>query len=139
IRKRGPGGTVVISKNLRRTVVEYVDSGGLFRDLAAMVAYPTVSTDPGARASLTAYLDNVLTPALSDLGCSVTVYANPDPAGGPFLVGRRVESPELPTVLCYGHADVVDGHVGRWTGNRDPWTLTTDGDRWYGRGTADSK
>jgi acetylornithine deacetylase/succinyl-diaminopimelate desuccinylase-like protein len=116
----------------------YVDSGAFFTELAAMVGYPTESRR-NDRVALKAYLDEILTPALTALGCSVTGYANPDPSGGPFLVGTRVESPELPTVLCYGHADVVDGQAGRWSEGRDPWTLTADGDRYYGRGAADNK
>lgn len=117
----------------------YLDSGAFFADLATMVAHPTVSGDLDGRVAIEAYLDEVLVPALRDLGCSVATYANPDPAGGPFLVGTRVESPDLPTVLCYGHADVVNGQAGRWSEHRDPWTLSADGDRWYGRGSADNK
>ncbi|WP_410669546.1 M20 family metallopeptidase [Amycolatopsis sp. cmx-4-68] len=116
----------------------HVDSGAFFAELAALVAYPTVSDAPEGRAAIQAYLGEVLTPALTALGCEVTQHANPDPAGGPFLVGTRVESPGLPTLLCYGHADVV-GEAGQWGDGRDPWTLTADGDRWYGRGTADNK
>jgi acetylornithine deacetylase/succinyl-diaminopimelate desuccinylase-like protein len=116
----------------------HVDSGAFFAELAALVAYPTVSDAPEGRVAIQAYLDEVLTPALTALGCEVTRHANPDPAGGPFLVGTRVESPELPTLLCYGHADVV-GEAGSWGEGRSPWTLTADGDRWYGRGTADNK
>ncbi|GLY35190.1 hypothetical protein Amsp01_012140 [Amycolatopsis sp. NBRC 101858] len=116
----------------------HVDSGAFFTELARLVAYPTVSDAPEGRAAIQAYLDEVLTPALTALGCDVTQHPNPDPAGGPFLVGVRVESPELPTLLCYGHADVV-GEAGQWRDGLDPWTLTADGDRWYGRGTADNK
>jgi acetylornithine deacetylase/succinyl-diaminopimelate desuccinylase-like protein len=116
----------------------HVDSGAFFAELARLVAYPTVSDAPEGRKAIQAYLDEVLTPALTGLGCDVTQHPNPDPAGGPFLVGVRVESPDLPTLLCYGHADVV-GEAGRWSEGRDPWTLTADGDRWYGRGTADNK
>ncbi len=118
---------------------EHVDSGAFFAELAELVRYPTVSDRPDGRVAIKAYLDEVLTPALTGLGCSVRRYPNPDPAGGPFLVGTRIESPELPTVLCYGHADVVTGHEGRWSEGRDPWTLTADGERWYGRGSADNK
>ncbi|MEV5719478.1 M20 family metallopeptidase [Amycolatopsis mediterranei] len=116
----------------------HVDSGALFADLAGLVAYPTVSDHPEGRAAIQAYLDEILTPALTALGCDVTQHANPDPAGGPFLVGVRTEAAGLPTLLCYGHADVV-GEAGRWGDGRDPWTLTAEGDRWYGRGTADNK
>ncbi|MFI7125309.1 M20 family metallopeptidase [Nonomuraea sp. NPDC050153] len=129
----------MIPANLVEQAEEYVDSGAFFTDLAAMVSYPTESARPESRVAVKAYLDEVLTPALVDLGCSVTEYPNPDTSGGPFLVGTRVESPSLPTLLCYGHADVVDGHAGRWSSGRDPWTLTADGDRWYGRGSADNK
>ncbi|WP_103355524.1 M20 family metallopeptidase [Amycolatopsis sp. CA-128772] len=116
----------------------HVDSGALFTELARLVAHPTVSDAPEGRAVIQAYLDEVLTPALTGLGCAVTQHANPDPAGGPFLVGVRTEGPDLPTLLCYGHADVV-GEAGPWSDGRSPWTLTADGDRWYGRGTADNK
>lgn len=115
----------------------HVDSGALFTELARLVAYPTVSDAPEGRAAIQAYLAEVLTPALTGLGCAVTQHANPDPAGGPFLVGVRTEE-DLPTLLCYGHADVV-GEAGQWRDGLDPWTLTADGDRWYGRGTADNK
>ncbi|NBH11029.1 M20 family metallopeptidase [Amycolatopsis sp. SID8362] len=116
----------------------HVDSGALFTELARLVAYPTVSDALEGRAAVQAYLDEVLTPALTGLGCEVTQHANPDPAGGPFLVGVRTEGEDLPTLLCYGHADVV-GEAGQWRDGLDPWTLTADGDRWYGRGTADNK
>jgi acetylornithine deacetylase/succinyl-diaminopimelate desuccinylase-like protein len=127
----------VIPEKLVRKAEAYATSGAFFDELAAMVAYPTESSRPERGVAVKAYLDEVLTPALLGLGCSVTEAENP--SGGPFLVGRRVEDPELPTVLCYGHADVVDGHAGQWSEGRDPWTLTADGDRWYGRGSADNK
>lgn len=129
----------MIPAHLVRAAEEYVDSGACFTELARLVAYPTESDSSEGCVAIKAYLDEVVGPGLSALGCSVAEYANPDPAGGPFLVGTRVESPAFPTVLCYGHADVVDGHSGRWSDGRDPWTLTADGDRWYGRGAADNK
>jgi acetylornithine deacetylase/succinyl-diaminopimelate desuccinylase-like protein len=39
----------------------------------------------------------------------------------------------------YGHGDVVDGMVGEWRDNLDPWRTTIAGNRVYGRGTADNK
>ncbi|WP_217712307.1 M20 family metallopeptidase [Streptomyces sp. NA02950] len=129
----------MIPEKLVQRAQEYVHSGAFFADLSAMVAHRTESSRPHGRIAVRAYLDEVLVPALTDLGCSVAEYANPDSSGPPFLVGTRLESPELPTLLCYGHADVVDGHAGRWSEGRDPWTLTANGDRWYGRGAADNK
>ena len=124
---------------LLRKAQEFVDSGAFFTELGAMVAYRTESSRPESSVAVTAYLDEVLAPALVGLGCDVRSYDNADPRGGPFLVGRRLESPELPTLLCYGHADVVEGQEGSWGEGRDPWTLTADGERWYGRGAADNK
>jgi acetylornithine deacetylase/succinyl-diaminopimelate desuccinylase-like protein len=34
---------------------------------------------------------------------------------------------------------VVRGLEGQWRQGLDPWTLTVEGERWYGRGTADNK
>lgn len=130
---------MVIPAELVSKAQEHVDSGAFFTELAELVRYPTVSDHPAGRVAIKAYLDDALTPALTALGCEVATFPNPDPAGGHFLIGTRIESPELPTVLCYGHADVVDGHEGRWSDGRDPWTLTADGERWYGRGSADNK
>ena len=46
---------------------------------------------------------------------------------------------DLPTVLVYGHGDVVRGYAAQWRAPLDPWSLIVEGDRWYGRGTADNK
>src|SRR3954469_16386632 len=85
----------------------HVDSGAFFTELARLIAYPTVSDGPEGRAAIQAYLGAVLTPALTGLGCEVAPDPTPAPAGGRFLVGVGVEAPALPTLLCYGHADVV--------------------------------
>ena len=42
-------------------------------------------------------------------------------------------------MLTYGHGDVVLGYDAQWRAGLSPWTLTSEGDRWYGRGTADNK
>ena len=124
---------------IREQARRHVDSGAFVTELAAMVAHPTVSSDPDRTEAVRTYLKEVLRPALEDLGCAVDVHENPVPRGGPIIIGRRVESPDLPTVLCYGHADVTPGQEGRWSAGLDPWTLTVRGERWYGRGAADNK
>ncbi|SVE60045.1 uncharacterized protein METZ01_LOCUS512899, partial [marine metagenome] len=58
---------------------------------------------------------------------------------GPVLLAHRHESDDLPTILGYGHGDVVRGQEGQWAEDRDPWTLERDGEKVYGRGTADNK
>src|ERR1022692_4389585 len=42
-------------------------------------------------------------------------------------------------MLTYGHADVVLAEAHRWRAGLDPWRVTVEQDRWYGRGTADNK
>lgn len=85
------------------------------------------------------YLEREMVPAAHRLGAEARVLDNPDPGGGPLLIARRDEDPSLPTVLTYGHADVVLGEEHRWRAGLDPWLVTIEGDRWYGRGTADNK
>ena len=121
------------------TIETWFDEGGFFEELARRVAIPTESPNPDRRADLYRYLDDELTPALEALGFSCAVHPNPEPTAGPFLVARRIEDPALHTVFSYGHADVVLGYDDQWRDGLDPWTLTVDGDRWYGRGTADNK
>ncbi|MDP1532284.1 MAG: M20 family metallopeptidase, partial [Rubrivivax sp.] len=43
------------------------------------------------------------------------------------------------TVLMYGHGDVIRGQDKSWTKGQGPWLLAADGDKLYGRGTADNK
>ena len=117
----------------------WFDTGGLFAALARRVAIPTESPNPDRRDELHRYLTAELTPDLEAMGFVCDVFPNPVEAAGPFLIARRDEDPELPTVMSYGHADVVLGYDDQWRDGLDPWTLTIDGDRWYGRGTADNK
>ncbi len=42
-------------------------------------------------------------------------------------------------MLTYGHGDVILGYDAQWRAGLSPWTLACEGDRWYGRGTADNK
>ncbi len=80
-----------------------------------------------------------MVPAAARLGASARVLDNPDPGAGPLLIAHRHEADQLPTVLTYGHADVVLAEEHRWRTGLDPWRVTVEGDRWYGRGTADNK
>jgi acetylornithine deacetylase/succinyl-diaminopimelate desuccinylase-like protein len=86
-----------------------------------------------------AYLEQEMVPAAGRLGATAEVLDNPDPAGGPLLIAHRQEAAGLPTVLTYGHADVVLAEAHRWRAGLDPWRVTVERDRWYGRGTADNK
>ncbi|EFL27802.1 M20/M25/M40 family peptidase [Streptomyces himastatinicus ATCC 53653] len=118
---------------------EYYDSGEFLADLGRRVAFATESQDEARARDLRSYLTDELAPALTDrLGCEARVVDNP--AGDyPLLVAARHEDDALPTVLVYGHGDVVLGEPERWRPGLDPWQVVVEGDRWYGRGTADNK
>ena len=58
---------------------------------------------------------------------------------GPVLLATRFEADGLATVLGYGHGDVIRGLDDQWTKGAGPWRTARDGDRLYGRGTADNK
>ena len=119
----------------------HVDSGAFQRDLARRVAIRSVSQDPAQAASLRAYVEQEMSRSLAALGFDCRVFDNPlEGTGcGPFLIAKRHESDALPTVLMYGHGDVIRGQDASWTRGQGPWTLAEDGDRLYGRGTADNK
>jgi acetylornithine deacetylase/succinyl-diaminopimelate desuccinylase-like protein len=117
----------------------HLDSGAFEAELARRIAIRTASQEPDAGPALHAYLADELVPTLTGLGFECRVHPNPVLGAGPFLIGRRVEDPTRPTVLMYGHADVIRGQDRSWTRGAGPWLLARDGDRLYGRGTADNK
>ncbi|MGP4015107.1 M20 family metallopeptidase [Saccharopolyspora sp. 5N708] len=118
---------------------QYFDSGAFRADLARRVAFRTESQDQQRADVLRQYLVDEITPAVQGLGCTSHIVDNPVPGGGPFLLAHRHEDDTLPTLLTYGHGDVVLGHDAQWRAGLDPWQLSIEGDRWYGRGTADNK
>jgi len=117
----------------------YFDGGSFRDDLARRVAFRTESQVPESRPQLGLYLEREMAPAFEAMGYASEVFENPVTGGGPFLIATRHEGDGLPTVLSYGHGDVVRGLEGQWRAGLDPWTLTVEGERWYGRGTADNK
>lgn len=115
------------------------DDGGFLRDLAARVAVRSESQNPAGGAEMLRYLSDEIGPRFTRMGYEVSLFDNPDPTAGPLLLAERIEDAALPTVLIYGHGDVVRGMEGQWREGLDPWTLHVEGDRIYGRGTADNK
>jgi acetylornithine deacetylase/succinyl-diaminopimelate desuccinylase-like protein len=118
---------------------QHLDGGDFVRDLARRVAIRTASQEADSGPELRRYLVDEMAPSLAALGFTSTVHDNPDGRHGPLLIARRVEDPALPTVLMYGHGDVIRGQDASWTKGQGPWTVAPDGDRLYGRGTADNK
>ena len=114
------------------------DDGGFKRLLTSLVAIPSTSQDPGHEADLAQYLDGAIRPWLERLGFTVQIHPNPREGFGPILLAERIE-PSGPTVITYGHGDTVRGLADQWRAGLDPWTLTEEGGKWYGRGSADNK
>lgn len=120
---------------------EYFDSGTLEAELASLVRYQSESQNSKQKDILSRYLLEAIKPRLLQMGFECTYHENPvgEGAGGPFLIGIRIEDPDLPTVLTYGHGDVTWGQDTEWEEGLHPFELTERGDRFYGRGTADNK
>lgn len=117
----------------------YFDNGGFQADLQRRVAIPTTSQEEGSLPALRRYLSGEISESLQKLGYDCVVLPNPRPEYGPFLIARRIEDPMRPTVLTYGHGDVIRGQEDQWRQGLSPWTVVIEGERMYGRGTADNK
>jgi acetylornithine deacetylase/succinyl-diaminopimelate desuccinylase-like protein len=113
-------------------------SGEFLKTLERRVAYKTESQNAGRAEELRAYLEKEMKPAFAELDFDSRMVESPS-GKSPFLVADHREDTRLPTVLVYGHGDVVDGMEGEWRGNLDPFRITKIDNRAYGRGTADNK
>jgi len=118
---------------------KYFDDGGFLAELQRRVAIPTTSQEQDSMPALQQYVSGEMTESLEKLGYDCTVLPNPRTEYGPFLIARRVEDPAKPTVLTYGHGDVIRGQEEQWRQGLSPWKIVVEGDRMYGRGTADNK
>ena len=117
---------------------DHFQSGEFLKILDRRVGYRTESQQPNSNAALRAYLVEDLQPAFAELGFTTRLVESPS-GKGPYLLADYREDAALPTVLTYGHGDVVDGMAGEWRDGLDPWRTTVKGERVYGRGTADNK
>ncbi len=117
----------------------HFDEGRFIEDLARRVAIRTESQVPESRPHLDAYLRDEMSGAFESMGFRVDILPNPVEGAGPILLAERIEDPARPTLLCYGHGDVIRGLEGQWREGLSPWVLKQEGDRWYGRGSADNK
>ena len=115
----------------------------LHDELTSLVAIPSVSwpshdaAHVQASASFTAEL-------LEGTGLFETVQivsalvADGSEQGQPAVIARRPPRAGAPTVMLYAHHDVQpSGDEGSWKTN--PFVVTREGDRAYGRGVADDK
>lgn len=114
------------------------DSGAFRALLARRLALPTESQNPERAAVLADYLQAEIRPAFEAMGFTCRTLTHPK-ALAPFLYAERIEDASLPTVLGYGHGDVIRGLEREWKEGLSPWALTESEGRWYGRGIADNK
>jgi acetylornithine deacetylase/succinyl-diaminopimelate desuccinylase-like protein len=111
----------------------YFDDGSFLADLTRRVAIPSTSQEPERAGALRAYLDDEIAPTLTRLGFVCRVLDNP--RGPPVMVAERIENPALVTVLVY----TIRGLDDLWRPGLAPWRVVVEGERIYGRGTADNK
>ena len=108
------------------------DLDRMLADLRELVAIPSVSADPSRAGDVDASAEKVAA-LFRGVGVETQVVSA---GGAPAVVGRRQGPPGAPTVLLYAHHD-VQPVADDW--HTDPFTLTIDGERAYGRGAADDK
>jgi acetylornithine deacetylase/succinyl-diaminopimelate desuccinylase-like protein len=99
----------------------HFDSGEFKDVLARRIAVPTESQNPERAPALVEYLDREMRPAFEAMGFTCETLTHPS-ARAPFLLAERIEAPELPTVLGYGHGDVIRGLEAEWKDGLSPST-----------------
>jgi acetylornithine deacetylase/succinyl-diaminopimelate desuccinylase-like protein len=120
-------------------VLASFDDGRFLATLSRRVAFRTESQDAASGPILRSYLHDEMATSLAGLGFTSRIVDNPVSERSPFLLAERIEPGAALTLLTYGHGDVVRGYDAQWAAGRSPWTISVEGDRWYGRGTADNK
>ncbi|HEY3179936.1 MAG TPA: M20 family metallopeptidase [Casimicrobiaceae bacterium] len=118
--------------------MHWFDDGHLLDELRPRIVRRTESQRSDSAAELIAYLTDEIAPTLAFHGFVSRLVDNPS-GGAPLLLAHRHEGDNLPTVLTYAHGDVVHGYDAQWRAGLSPWNIVVEGDRWYGRGTADNK
>ncbi|MDO1582707.1 acetylornithine deacetylase [Rhizobium oryzicola] len=104
-------------------------SSDLTRQLAQLVAFPTVSAE-----SNLALLDHIEA-VVSPFGTRLRRFPNAEGNKASLLVSIGPDAPG--GIVFSGHTDVVPTAGQAWTG--DPWILRTSGSRVIGRGATDMK
>jgi acetylornithine deacetylase/succinyl-diaminopimelate desuccinylase-like protein len=121
-----------------KNVLEWLSNNHepLTRDLAALVAIPSISTDGDHQKEIdhTAGLtcEQMRRAGLENVE---TLYSG---NSNPYAYGEWLGAPGKPTVFLYAHHDVQPiNFAEQW--ESPPWALTSRGGRLYGRGAADDK
>ena len=111
----------------------------LQEDLAGLVAIPSVSAPDYPEETRPALLEahEVILDLLQDAGVE-ELDSHRLPRTAPFITGEIPAPPGAPTVLLYGHYDVVPaGDEAKW--DSPPFEPTVRDGAMFGRGSADSK
>ena len=107
----------------------HVDAGAVVERTRALVAVDTQNPPGNERAVMGACRE-----MLEPFGARFEEF---EPSPGRASLLATVGTGDRPTLVVNGHLDVVPVHRPGWT--RDPFAGEVDGDRLYGRGTADMK
>ena len=118
---------------------KWFTDGKFFDKLRSLVNIVTDSKNAVSVDDLTNYYTDGLSDILTELGLQTEIIDNRIKGGPPFLIGKRIESSELKTILLYGHGDTVPLQEGQWFEEIIPNELKVIGDKIYGRGVADNK
>ena len=118
---------------------KWFTDGKFFDKLSSLVNIVTDSKNAVSVEDLTSYYTDGLSDILTELGLQTEIIDNRIKGGPPFLIGKRIESSELKTILLYGHGDTVPLQEGQWFEEIIPNELKVIGDKIYGRGVADNK
>ena len=121
-----------ISENL------FVD-GEFIANLRSLVSFVTDSKNSVSNENLIRYYVDGLSGILAELGLQTEIIDNPIKNAPPFLIGKRIESSELKTILLYGHGDTVPLQKELWNEGISPSKLKIIDEKIYGRGVADNK
>ncbi len=136
----GPMSVRETSSPSAQTLIARLDESfeSLVEELAALVAIPSVSSDPEHASDLDRSAQHVRS-SFEALGLDAEILQTTTDdglIGKPAIVARSRRIDGARTVLLYAHHDVQPvGEAGRWTS--DPFTATIRGERIYGRGTSD--
>lgn len=102
-------------------------------DLKRLVDIPTVSVDPAHKADMDRGAQ-AAAEVLRAAGAGARVVQTP---GHPVVIGELVSDPAHPWVTIYNHMDVQPADEPTW--KRDPFTMTIEDGRYFGRGSTDDK
>lgn len=117
----------------------YVLDGEFAAEMTPRIAIRSESPREDSRDDNIRYLKQEMCPLLERMGFSCQLLENPLERRLPALFAERIEDRSRPTILVYGHGDVLWGMSGDWKDGRDPWVLDEAAGRIYGRGAADNK